>query len=127
MRFLTMIKSVENSAAGAPPPELHAAIATLGGEAAQAGVLVDTAGLMPTAAGARIRLTGGRLSLSEGPFAGGEEVVGGYAIFEVNSKQEVLDWSRRFMNLHKEHWKGWEGETEIRQLFGGPEPAPRAP
>jgi hypothetical protein len=78
MRFMTLIKSAEK--VGPPPPELFQAIARLGDEARQAGVLVETAGLMPTAAGARVRLDGGQISTSEGPFGSGQEIVGGYAI-----------------------------------------------
>src|SRR5262249_52112610 len=106
---------------GPPPAQLMQAIASLGAEAAQAQVLVDTAGLMPTAAGACIRLEGGRISTSEGPFESGEEVVGAYAIFNVPSKQDAIAWAKRFMQAHKEHWKGWEGETEVRQLMQMPD------
>ena len=70
MRFINLIKSAENAKMGPPPAELLQAIGRLGAEAAQAGVLVDTAGLMPTMAGAVVRLEGGTLSTSEGPFAG---------------------------------------------------------
>lgn len=121
MRFMTLIKSVESSNAGPPPPALFQAIAKLGDEAAQAGVLVDTAGLMPTSAGARVRLEGGTISASDGPFGSGHEVVSAYAIFNVSSKQEAIEWATRFMTLHKEHWKGWTGETEVRQLIPTPD------
>jgi hypothetical protein len=77
---MTLIKSAENLKAGPLPVELLQAIGRLGGEAAQAGVLVDTAGLMPTAVGARVRLEGGKISTSEEPIASGHEVVGAYAI-----------------------------------------------
>jgi hypothetical protein len=117
MRFMTLIKSVEDATIGPPPPELLQAIAKLGYEATQAGVLVDTAGLMPTAAGARVRLEGGKISTSEGPFGSGQENVGAYAIFKVGSKQEAIDWATKFMAVHQEHWRGWQGETEVRQLF----------
>jgi hypothetical protein len=70
MRFMTLIKSAENLKIGPPSAELFQAIGRLGGEAAQAGVLVDTAGLMPTAVGARIRLEGGKMTTSEEPIAG---------------------------------------------------------
>jgi hypothetical protein len=120
MRFMTLIKSAEGSKAGPPPAELLQAIGRLGGEAAQAGVLVDTGGLMPTAVGARLRLEGGTISTVEGPFGSGHEVVGGYAIFNVQSKREAIDWANRFMELHKEHWNGWEGESEVRQLIQAP-------
>jgi len=117
MRFMSLIKSAENSKTGPPPAELLQAIGQLGAEAVRAGVLVDTAGLMPTMAGAGIRLEGGNMSTREGPFAGGDEVVGGYAIFNVQSKQEAIDWAKKFMALHKEHWAGWEGESEVRQVI----------
>ena len=67
MRFMTD-KSAEDTNLGPPPPVLFQAIARLGDEAKQAGVLVETAGLMPTAAGALVRLNGGQISTSEGPF-----------------------------------------------------------
>ena len=54
---------------------------------------------MPTAAGALVRLNGGQISTSEGPFGFGQEIVGGYAIFNVGSKQEAIDWAKRFMEL----------------------------
>ena len=120
MRFMTLIKSAEGSTIGPPPAELLQAIGKLGGEAAQAGILVDTAGLMPSAAGARVRLKGGKISTSEGPIASGHEVVGAYAIFNVQSKQDAIGWAKRFMELHKEHWKGWQGETEVRQVMEAP-------
>ena len=83
MRFMTLIKSAENSTIGPPPAKLLQAIGRLGGDAAQAGVLVDTAGLMPTAAGARVRLE-----------ASGHEVVGAYAIFNVQSVDRVAGGAR---------------------------------
>ena len=48
------------------------------------------------------------------------EVVGGYAIFNVQSKQEAIEWAKKFMELHKEHWTGWEGESEVRQMIQPP-------
>jgi hypothetical protein len=117
MRFMTMVKSTERS--GPPPQELMAAIAKLGQEASREGVLVETGGLLPTALGARVQLSGGQVTVTDGPFAEAKEVVGGYAVYEVKSKADAIEWTRRFMELHQEHWKGWEGETEIRQVFDG--------
>lgn len=121
MRFMTLIKFKENGSFGPPPPQLFQAIAKLGGEAAQAGVLVDTAGLLPAATGARVRVDGGRIATSAGQVGSDQEVVSGYAVFNVRSKEEAIDWATRFMELHLEHWKGWEGETEVRQLIQAPE------
>ena len=114
MKFMTMVKSAEN--AGPPPQELMAAMGKFIEEAMKAGVLVDTGGLLPSAMGARVRLSGGKVTVIDGPFTEVKEVIGGYAVFNVKSKQEVIEWAKRFIDLHKQHWKGWEGESEIRQL-----------
>jgi hypothetical protein len=121
MRFMTLVKSAETSA---PPPQaLMDAIGKLGAEAAGKGVMVEMGGLLPTAMGARVRLAGGRLTVTDGPFTEAKEVIGGYAVYAVKSREEALEWTRRFMALHQEHWKDWEGEVELRQLYdppGGP-------
>jgi hypothetical protein len=122
MRFMTIVK--HNEAPFDVPPALYEAINKLGEEAAKAGcVKVGQGGLVPTAEGTRIRLAGGKLSVTDGPFAEAKEVIGGFAIFEAPSKAEVLKWSVRFMELHKQLMPGWDGECEIRQMFGqGDEP-----
>lgn len=115
MKFMCMVKGPECSA---PPPQaLMDAIAALGAEATKAGAMVGTGGLGPTAMGARVRVSGGKLTATDGPFTETKEVVGGYAVYDVKSKQEALEWTRRFMDLHIQHWPGWEGEAEIRQMF----------
>ena len=83
-------------------------------------MLADTAGLLPTSGGACVRLEEGRISTTDGPFAHGQEVVGAYAIFAVASKQEAVAWATRFMEIHTQHWKGREGETEVRELMEMP-------
>ena len=80
--------------------------------------MVGSGGLGPTALGARVRLSGGQVTVTDGPFTEAKEVVGGYAQFELKSKEEAIEGAVRFMELHKKHWPGWEGETEIRQMFG---------
>jgi len=118
MRFMTIVKDAETST---PPPQaLIDAIAKLGEEAARKGVMVEMGGLLPTAMGARVRLAGGRLTVTDGPFTEAKEVIGGYAVYAVTSKEEALEWARRFMALHQEHWKSWEGEVELRQLYDPP-------
>ncbi len=114
MRFMTLVKSPET--AGPPPQALIEAIAKLGEDAAAAGQLVDMGGLFPSIAGARVRLSKGDITVIDGPFSEAKEVVGGYAVFELGSKQEAIEQTVRFMELHRKHWPGWEGETEIRQL-----------
>jgi hypothetical protein len=93
------------------------AIAKLGQEATQARALVETGGLLPSAAGARIRVSDGRVTVTDGPFTEAKEVIGGYAVYEVSSKREAIEWTTRFMDLHQKHWPGWRGEAEIRQVM----------
>jgi hypothetical protein len=120
MRFISMVKSTENYRLGPPPPALMEAIGKLGEEATKAGAMVDMGGLLPSAMGATIRVAGGKLTVTDGPFSEAKEVIGGYAVFEVASKQEAIEWGRRFMELHKQHWPGWEGEAELREMMDGP-------
>lgn len=119
MRFMTMVKAKEGS--GWPPPALMQAIADLGVEATKAGVLVETGGLLPSSQGATLRLSAdGDVTVTDGPFAESKEVVGGYAVYEVKSKEEAVEWCRRFLDVHRIHWKGWEGEIEMRQIMEQP-------
>lgn len=124
MRFMMLVKSAEKM--GLPPKELMEAIAKLSEEAVKSGAMVAAGGLAPTAMSTRVRLSRGQLATIEGPFTETKEVVGGYAIFEFCSKQEAVESALHFMELHKLHWPGWEGETEIRQLFR-PEDYPPQP
>src|SRR4029079_1367550 len=110
---------------GPPPQQLMDAIGKLVEEEVKAGTMLGTGGRGPPARGARVRLAGGKVTVTDGPFTETKEVVGGYAQFELKSKEEAVKSAVRFMELHKKHWPGWEGETEVRQMFGpedfGPE------
>src|SRR5438046_3195261 len=116
MRFMMIVKHAEKQ--GPPPKELMDAIAKLAEEEAKSGKMIGSGGLGPTALGSRVRLSGGQVTVTDGPFTEAKEVVGGYAQFELKSKEEAIEGAVRFMELHKKHWPGWEGETEIRQIFG---------
>jgi hypothetical protein len=116
MRFMMLVKSAERP--GPPPKELMDEIAKLSQEAVKGGTMIESGGLAPTAMSTRVRVSRGQLSTIDGPFTETKEVVGGYAVFELNSKEEAIEGARRFMELHRKHWPGWEGETEIRQVFG---------
>ena len=116
MRFMMIVKHAEKQ--GPPPKQLMDAIAKLTEEESKAGTMIGSGGLGPTALGARVRLSGGRVTVIDGPFTEAKEIVGGYAQFELKSKQEAVEGAVRFMELHKKHWPGWVGETEVRQMFG---------
>jgi hypothetical protein len=120
MRYLVLVKYNENET---PPPQaLLDAIAKNRREAKQAGALVEVGGLFPSASGARVRVSGGRLTVTDGPFTETKELVGGYSVYDVEAKQEAIDWTCRFMQLFAEHWPAGECEAEIRQIFAAPEP-----
>jgi hypothetical protein len=116
MKFMMIVKHAEKQ--GPPPKELMDAITKLSEEAVQAGTMLGNGGLRPTAQGARVRLSGGQVTVTDGPFTEAKEVIGGYAQFELKTKQEAVDSAVKFMELHKKYWPGWEGETEVRQMFG---------
>lgn len=115
MRYMMLLSGTNPSTP--PPPELFEAIMKLGGEATQAGVLLDTAGLLPSASGARVSLAGGQLTVTDGPFTESKELIS-YALYEVRSKEEAIEWASRFMKVHRDLWAGWAGRTDILQVMG---------
>jgi hypothetical protein len=116
MRFMMIVKHAEKQ--GPPPKSLMDAIAKAAEEETKAGTMLGNGGLFPTAQGARVRLSGGKVTVIDGPFTEAKEIIGGYAQFELKSKEEAIESAVQFMELHKKHWPGWEGETEVRQMFG---------
>ena len=115
MKFMMIIKTKEDS--GFPPKELMEAIDSLSRDAAKAGTMIGGGGLRPTAKGASVRLANGRITVTDGPFTEGKEIIGGYAQFELKSKEEAIQSAVQFMELHKKYWPGWEGETEVREMM----------
>ena len=116
MKYMMIVKHAERQEA--PPKELMDAITKLAEQASKDGTMLGSGGLGPTALGARVRLSGGQVTVTDGPFTEAKEVVGGYAQFELKSKEEAIKSAVQFMELHKKYWPGWEGETEVRQMFG---------
>ena len=116
MKFMMIVKHAEGL--GFPPKGLMDAIGALAEEAVKAGTMVSNGGLLPTAQGARVQLRDGKVTATDGPFTEAKEVVGGFAIFELTSLAEAKESAVRFMELHKQHWPGWQGETEVRPMFG---------
>ena len=122
MKFMMMVAGNENS--GPPPQGLMDAIAQLGIDATKRGVLVEQGGLLPSAMGSKVALRKGKVSVTDGPFTEAKEIIGGFAVFKVNSKAEALEEAKRFMEVHRLHWPGWEGVTEVRQIFDAADFAP---
>lgn len=116
MRFLMLVKGAENC--GPPPPGLIEVMGKCSTEAQQSGEMIENGGLAPSAMSSRVRLSNGAVAVHDGPFAESKEIIGGYAIMQFPSKAEAVAAATWLMNLHKEHWPGWEGEVEVRQMFG---------
>ena len=118
MRYMMIVSGSENLAASGPPPAaLVEAIERLGEEMTKKGTMVSFGGLKPTSSGARMRITNGKIITTDGPFTESKEVIGGFSIFNVASKEEALEEARKLMELHRVHWPNWQGEIEIRQMY----------
>lgn len=124
MRFMMMVKAAENS--GMPPKALMDAMEKLTQDAAKNGTMVMGGGLAPTAQSNRVRLSSGKISVIDVPFTESKEVIGGFAIMDLKSKEEALEVAKHFIDLHRQHWPGWEGESEVRQMFGMEDVPPNA-
>ena len=79
------------------------------------GSLVDTGGLLPSKDGLRVRLEDGTITVTDGPFTETKEVIGGWAILQ-GTREQVVRVATEFMELHRKHWPGFEGESEVRPI-----------
>jgi hypothetical protein len=112
MRFLSIYKCVEKNVP--PTAEEMARMGRLIEEMVKAGVLLGTEGCLPSIKGARVRLSSGKLSVTDGPFAETKEVVGGFALLQVKSKEEAVKVAKRFLEV------AGDGECELRELCEQP-------
>jgi len=115
MRFMILVKATRDSEAGKQPPEsLFAEMAAYHEALAKAGVLLDGSGLQPSSKGWRIRYSGDKRTILDGPFAEAKELVAGYTMIQTKTREEALEWARRFPNPTIDHA---DCEIEVRQLF----------
>ena len=113
MRFMIIVKASKDSEAGVMPDEkLLAAMGKFNEELVKAGVMLAGEGLHPSSKGARVRFSGAKRTVIDGPFAETKELVAGFWIWQVKSKEEAIEWVKRCPNPHNE-----ETEVEIRRLF----------
>ena len=113
MRFMFIVKANKDTEAGVMPPEsLFAAMADYHEELQKAGVLLDASGLQPSSKGWRIKYSGGKRTVIDGPFTETKELIAGYTLIQVKSREEAMEWARRFPNPAME-----DGEIEVRQLY----------
>ena len=117
MRFMTIVKTRETNFQ--PSQALLDRINKLAEDATKQGKFVGMGGLGPTALGARARLSKGKITVTDGPFTEAKEIIGGYAIFDVPSKQEALQWTQRFLEAHIGEFDQ-DLEVEVRQMMDEP-------
>jgi hypothetical protein len=116
MKFLALVKSSEKSRVAGPPPALMEAMGKFVQDSLASGKVVDTGGLKPSSAAIRLRIEKGTLTVTDGPFTETKEVVGGWAILKASSRAEALENCKKFMELHSQHWPGWEGTSEVFEM-----------
>ncbi|HTC88794.1 MAG TPA: YciI family protein [Bryobacteraceae bacterium] len=117
MRFMMIYKpaNFKDMEAGVPPRQEHmAAMAELIGELSQKGLLITTDGLQGSSKGARVKRANGEITVTDGPFTEAKELIGGYAIFQLQSKAEAIQLTERFLKV------AGDGEVEIRQMHDDP-------
>jgi hypothetical protein len=113
MRFLCIYKPAK--AEGTPPsPEMMETMGKFIEQSFREGLLLSTEGCLPSALGARVRSTGGSYTVTDGPFSESKEIVGGFALIQAKSKEEAIEFTKRFLKV------AGDGETEIRQLYEQP-------
>lgn len=111
MRILGLLKQDPSEEDQLPEPEVFERMGVFMEEVIKAGVLVSTDGLQPTRKGKRVKLDGGKLQVIDGPFTEAKEVVASYAIFEVSSMEEAVEWTTKFLKVLG------SGECELRPIF----------
>jgi hypothetical protein len=118
MKFMMIVKASKDSEAGAMPDEkMLAAMGKYNDELARAGVLLDLSGLAPSAQGARVRFSaGGKRTVIDGPFTEAKELIAGYWVIQVNSRDEAIEWAKR-IPFEPDPKTGAEPEIELRRLF----------
>lgn len=115
MRFMIIVKATNDSEAGVmPEEELIAEMVKYHEELVKAGALLDASGLQPSSKGWRIKYSGEKRTYVDGPFAETKELIAGYTLIQVKSREEAIEWTKRYPNPAGD---GKKGEIEVRQLF----------
>jgi hypothetical protein len=114
MRFLCLYKNERSTEGTQPTQEEMAKMGALIGEMAKAGVLLATEGCLPSAKGFRVRIDGGKFIVTDGPFPETKELICGFALIQVKTKAEALEWTKRFLATTG------EGQSEVRQVHDMP-------
>ena len=116
MRYMMFIKHTEDYANKKAPAGLYEAMGEFVGAAIKSGAMIDGAGLKPTGDATRVHLSRRKITVTDGPFTESKEIIGGYALMEMKSREEALEYARKFMELHLQYWPEFEGDCEVRPL-----------
>lgn len=116
MKYLSFVRASETYRNSPPPPAMMEAMGGLIERFTREGALVDTGGLAPSKDGFRMRLAGGALTTIDGPFTETKELIGGWAILQASSREEILRLTTEFLDLHRVYWPDFEGECEVRPI-----------
>lgn len=119
MKYMMLIKHTDDYRGIKPPQALMDAMGEFVGEYIKQGKFLEGAGLKSSHRGKRIRLHNGKLTVIDGPFAETKELVGGFAIMNLENDAEALEVATKFMELHRLHWPEFEGESELRPFEEG--------
>jgi hypothetical protein len=115
MRFMILVKATQDSEAGKMPPEsLFAEMGEYHEELKKAGLLLDGSGLKPSKKGWRINYDGKKRTFVDGPFAETKELVAGYTIIQAKSREEAIEWTKRFPNPSLD---GGKAQIEVREFY----------
>jgi hypothetical protein len=117
MKYLSFIRHSESYRESPPPAALMEAMGKFVERSLKDGTVVDTGGLLPSKEGARVRLDNGKITVTDGPFSESKEIIGGWAILNAETKADAIRIAIEFMELHRKHWPGFEGESEVRPMF----------
>jgi hypothetical protein len=123
-RYFTFVKRDESMPYGPPPPGLFEAIGAMGEAAMRDGTMIMTGGLADSDSGALVHLRDGKLDVVDGPFAESKELIGGFALWELRNRDEAVEKARQFLQLHIDHWPGFEATVEIREMLDAPPGVP---
>ena len=116
MRYMMFIKHTEDYRNAQVPASLYEERGKFIEETTKSGNFITGAGLQPSSTGTRVRLSGGKITVMDGPFAESKEIVGGYAIVDVKTREEAMEIAMKFMELHRVHVPDFECESEVRPL-----------
>jgi hypothetical protein len=116
MKYLSFVRSSEKLRDVKPPAALMEAMGQLMERFIKQGALIETGGLAASRDGFRMRIANGQLVVTDGPFTETKEVIGGWAVLQADSKDEILRLTTEFLDLHRKHWPEFEGECEVRPI-----------